>query len=333
MTRPTPRGIGVSIAALTCAITGLIWSIPQLLAVAIAASVLMLLAAVLGRGGSAVRWTLSAPQRVSRNDLATVNVTLMADRVHRFGLCLTDPAGGAYPASWVSIPVATIPIPTERRGIVTLGPWRIVRTDPWSLFTRVVGEVDSLDVVVTPRIHAASLAHVPVGLTELRGTQEFGTTTFASLREYVIGDEMRHIHWRSSAKAGTLMTRQYVDVTRPRLDFVLVDDDRAYVDHNEFECAVDLTASLMSLALISGLDVGLVTTAGERARMSRGAVGAGLDLLAIVQPVTTTSEQRLLSLSRDTTIVITGHGETDWWQHIPAAAVSKPDIINIAAQS
>ena len=76
MTRPTPRGIGVSIAALTCAITGLIWSIPQLFAVAIAASVLMLLAAVLGRGGGAVRWTLSAPQRVSRNDPVCVSPTL-----------------------------------------------------------------------------------------------------------------------------------------------------------------------------------------------------------------------------------------------------------------
>ena len=30
-----------------------------------------------------------------------------------------------------------------------------------------------------------------------------GTTTFATLREYVIGDELRHVHWRSSAKTLT----------------------------------------------------------------------------------------------------------------------------------
>ena len=48
---------------------------------------------------------------------------------------------------------------------------------------------------------------------------------FHALREYVPGDELRHVHWRSSAKANKLQIRQYHDTRRSHLTVVL-DDDR-----------------------------------------------------------------------------------------------------------
>src|SRR5690606_3571425 len=42
-----------------------------------------------------------------------------------------------------------------------------------------------------------------------------GTATFHALREYVVGDELRHIHWKSSARTGTLMVRRLVDASLP----------------------------------------------------------------------------------------------------------------------
>lgn len=324
MTRPTTRGLGVAGACLLLLVIGSIWSLPQLIGVATAGLILLLGSALITLGGANVRASVRAPERVTRQDKAWIEVRLFAGRIHRFGLVLAGERGGEFAVSWNPDPVAMIAIPTSRRGIWQLGPWRVLRVDPFALFTRQVGAVEAVDVVIVPRIHAASLAQVPIGLSEMRGTQELGTTTFASLREYVVGDELRHIHWRSSAKTGTLMTRQYVDVTRPRIDFVFVDDTRAYGDDEEFERAVDLTASLISVALLSGLDTGLTSTSGEKARMSRGAMGAALDLLAVVQRVATTTEQRLLHLAKDTTIVITGHHASGWWQHIAAAAVCRP---------
>jgi uncharacterized protein (DUF58 family) len=50
-----------------------------------------------------------------------------------------------------------------------------------------------------------------------------GAITFDTLREYVIGDELRHVHWRTSARVGELMVREHVDTSPARI-VVLLDD-------------------------------------------------------------------------------------------------------------
>jgi uncharacterized protein (DUF58 family) len=197
------------------------------------------------------------------------------------------------------------------------------RVDPWGLLRRKVGEIDGVAVLVVPRVRPVSLASLPSAMTEFGGSAEMGSTTFAMLREYVIGDELRHVHWKSSAKVGTLMMRQYVDVTRPRLTLVLVVDARAYRDDEEFEETVDLAASLAAVAGSSGLDVELVTTSGERAMHTGARSAAAMELLAIVEMTTTSPDTRLLRTPRATTIVVRGTGPAGWWDRIPAAAVVK----------
>ena len=49
---------------------------------------------------------------------------------------------------------------------------------------------------------------------------------FHALREYVPGDDLRHVHWRSSAKAGELLVRQYHETRRGHVT-VLLDGARA----------------------------------------------------------------------------------------------------------
>ena len=51
---------------------------------------------------------------------------------------------------------------------------------------------------------------------------------FHALREYVPGDDLRHVHWRSSAKAGELLVRQYHETRRGHVT-ILVDDARCVV--------------------------------------------------------------------------------------------------------
>ena len=254
-----------------------------------------------------------------------MRVDVDAARAHRRGLRLVAPGALAHPVVWDETGIhADVPIPTQRRGPVSLGPWSLERVDPWGLLRRRVGEVDGVAVLVIPRVRPVSLATLPSALADFGGSAEMGTTTFATLREYVVGDELRHVHWRSSAKTGTLMMRQYIDVTRPRITLVLVVEERAYTSDDEFEGAVDFLASLAAVASSSGLDVDVCTTTGERASHGGGRSSAVLDLLALVEQGSSGVDTRLLRAHRATTVVVRGHGSMGWWDRIPALSVLRP---------
>ena len=81
---------------------------------------------------------------------------------------------------------------------------------------------------------------------------------FHALREYVRGDDLRHVHWRSSARAGRLHVRQYHDSRRSRALVLLDDDAAAYPDAGAFELAVSLAASVIVRLTQDAYDVSLV---------------------------------------------------------------------------
>ena len=66
---------------------------------------------------------------------------------------------------------------------------------------------------------------------------------FHALREYVPGDDLRHVHWRSSARAGQLLVRQYHDTRRTHAT-LLVDTRRDAYAESDFELALSVAASL-----------------------------------------------------------------------------------------
>ncbi|MGH3910912.1 MAG: DUF58 domain-containing protein, partial [Pseudonocardiaceae bacterium] len=106
------------------------------------------------------------------------------------------------------------PVPTSRRGRLLLGPVTVERRDSLGLFRR-AQPLGGEDVLwVHPRVHP--MRALPVGTVpdfEGRRTDNArtGTVTFSSLREYVVGDDPRRIHWRSTARTGSLMVREHVD--------------------------------------------------------------------------------------------------------------------------
>ena len=110
------------------------------------------------------------------------------------------------------------PVPTSRRGVIQVGPLEISRRDPLGLVGVVRGYGGATLVWVRPRVHP--IAAVPVGLSRsMDGRVDrvpHGSITFAALREYVIGDDLRHVHWRTSARVGELMVREHVDTSLPR---------------------------------------------------------------------------------------------------------------------
>lgn len=138
---------------------------------------------------------------------------------------------------------------TTQRGNITAGPLVLRRVDLFGLVTaerRVTGIVN---VAVRPRRHHIRM--LPEGRRrDLEGpTRErsAGTASFHQLREYTPGDDLRLIHWRSTARTGTLVVREMVDTTRPEI-VVILDNRHVAVRPDDFEHAVEVAASILEAA-------------------------------------------------------------------------------------
>ena len=67
---------------------------------------------------------------------------------------------------------------------------------------------------------------------------------FYGLREYEPGDDVRNVHWLSSAKTGTLMIRQYEATRRTDTALTISVNPDDYLSSDEFELAVSVHASI-----------------------------------------------------------------------------------------
>ena len=146
----------------------------------------------------------------------------------------------------------------EYRGIFHLGPVRHEQSDPLGQFRRTRSWGTASTLWVRPRVLVPGpFSHG--GVFDLEGLPSdqisLSDLAFHALREYVPGDDLRRVHWRSSAKAATLLVRQYHE-SRSRNAAVLVDDDASsYADAEELEIAISVAASLAIRALTDGFDV------------------------------------------------------------------------------
>ncbi|MEU4824555.1 DUF58 domain-containing protein [Actinomadura sp. NPDC023710] len=254
--------------------------------------------------GAAALWTLPrpklevrreiAPARVERGEPAVgvLHVTNKGRGVR--GLSAEDAAGSTPVA--VDIPrlrpgggrTVTYRLPTSRRGEIPVGPLRLVRADPLRLARRVREYGTPRVLLVRPR--TVPLALLPSGRAyHLEGPTSdrspAGTATFHALREYVIGDELRHIHWKSSARTGTLMVRQLVDASLPTTTVVLEARPGSWPEPDDFELAVDAAASVAAGAASASFPVRILTGDGQVADTRGGPddVEVLLDRLTSVQ--------------------------------------------------
>ena len=167
-------------------------------------------------------------------------------------------------------------IPALRRGIVTVGPATTVRSDPIGLLRREHAFQDAHELYVHPR--TTTLPSTSAGLIrDLEGnpTRRLVDTdmSFHTIREYAPGDSRQQIHWRSTAKTGRLMVRQYEESRRSRMAVVLGVAESEYADADEFELAVGCAASLGLRAVRDARDVTIVAGT-EIPRVARGRLRA-----------------------------------------------------------
>ncbi|WP_291377809.1 DUF58 domain-containing protein [Demequina sp.] len=143
-------------------------------------------------------------------------------------------------------------IPTHRRAVLPVGPITAVRGDPLGLLARVVTWTEPVDLYVHPR--TVPLEGSSSGfLQDLEGlpSKDLSNSdiSFHALREYVPGDDRRHVHWKSTARTGKLMVRQFEETRRSHLAISLSLNSEEYQTEDQFELGVSVAGSLGLQAL------------------------------------------------------------------------------------
>lgn len=155
-------------------------------------------------------------------------------------------------------------VPTNRRAVIVAGPAVSVRGDQLGLLRRTVRWSDPVELFVHPvtarlRPSAAGLVRDLEG--EVTKTITNNDISFHALRAYEPGDALRNVHWRTSARTGQLMVRQYEETRRSQLILVQSTEREHYASDDEFELAVSVVASLGVQVIRDATRVAVVTEA------------------------------------------------------------------------
>jgi len=295
--RPTRQGIIVGAGGVAALVIGRVFGVLELFVIGaamITATLLAWLVVAVRRPRVHVeRWI--RPSVLTAGDVGRVEVLVEhLGRVRSPSFELVEPVGATRTARMLVSSLAPgadvsagYRIPTERRGVLTVGPLVASRHDVLGLarFTAEVAGVE--EVLVAPRAHSLempSLGRGVLGRHLLALAQRLGPGEFHSLRDYVEGDEPRSIHWRASARSETLKVRQHTAEGLQRC-VVLLDQHvpRGPDGEEAFERAVTAAASVVHSADRAGLTTRFVTTSGIDLR-GPDVAAQTLHLLARITP-------------------------------------------------
>ena len=226
----------------------------------------------LGRAGHTVALRL-ANTRVTVGEKALGALTVTNPTSRRLRATKVELCVGAGANSFLCPPLGhgesheeVFAIATTRRGIVAVGPASTIRGDSLGLVRRVQTWSDATELYIHPRTVAMNASTVGF-IRDIEGatTQDLSSAdvSFHALREYVPGDDRRAIHWRSTARIGKLMVRQFEETRRSHLLIVLDLDTDAWASDDEFEIGVSAAASMARAALVDAKEVSVHTQAGH----------------------------------------------------------------------
>lgn len=276
---PTIRGWACIGAAGALLGAGAALRIPELLEIGVALLALVVIQLTrmhIRRTDYAVRRTVHPPKGMAGAPV-TIEVALTTSRTRREQLLYTDPVpqafGGVRRFPLVSRPgrsTLRYDVTPARRGRYVIGPGRLSSTDPFGVVRTAEAAGAPSELVVFPRVEQLT-GRTPAG-TRSSGTSTASSASLASgseffaTREWRPGDDMRRIHWRSTARMGRVMVRQE---ELPKLDRATIVLDNRRTSYPEgwdgadaFERAVEASASLVHHFLTEGFGVRLVTATG-----------------------------------------------------------------------
>ena len=321
----TRRGRGVLVAAAGLLVAARLFGSTELAGLGAAAAVAVGLAALwVGRAPMtyrAERWL--APMRVAVGDKAQarlrftnvgsnrITATAVAsdgvDQAAAGAGRATAAAGGASgreagclvpPLRAGAMAQAAYDLPTGRRGSRAVGPLLVRLGDPLGLAERRTEVAGTARLVVHPRIRPVLAVPGSATRETRHGTAHPARSPrgddFFALREYEVGDDLRRVHWRSTARLGELMLRQD-ELRFGEVATVLLDTRAAAHSGDSFERALEVAASVAAALVEDGRRLRFVTTGGFDIELDAARTGAArsrsegrwaaiLDHLAIVEP-------------------------------------------------
>ncbi|GGK73404.1 hypothetical protein GCM10012284_04100 [Mangrovihabitans endophyticus] len=312
-----------------------------------AGAALVLCALVLVAGPATAELTRSVrPGRVARGGTATAVLRLRVPAgARRAGFAVLDHVDGVpyvlrpgRPAA-ASVTVLEHRLPTDARGRFRLGPLILHRGDALGLARHRTVVGGPAELIVHPRRRLARSGG-GIGPAEPEGPAaglfRQGSDDLRDVREYLPGDETRHLHWKATAHTGRLMVR---DLAEPRQSMltVLLDTRAGVMDAPVFEEAVEVAAALLDAALTAGHRARLRTAtstvvAADEAIDGRrrildvlaevrpdapaaGALGVGAETVGRLAIVTATGPDRVVARQRypaaaDVVVLAVGAGRT-----------------------
>ncbi len=138
-------------------------------------------------------------------------------------------------------------ITPSTRGRYQLGPLTLSASDPFGLAETHLATPGRTELIVHPRVFPLTLAGSSGSSTGGTGTTPVGAEDY-DIRYYQPGDDLRRVHWRTSARRGSLMVRQ-PESEAPRRLVVLLDSrlelNGPFAAAHQLDAVVELAASVL----------------------------------------------------------------------------------------
>lgn len=215
-------------------------------------------------------------------------------------------------------------MPTLARGRYRVGPLHIRLTDPFHLLDVRRSFTATNEIIVAPVVERLRNLEPPRSLDtgDDAGSHSIGArgADDASTREYRTGDALRKIHWRSSARIGTLMVRQEERPWQGKLTILLDLRSAAHVEgptathvgmddrlRSSLEWAISAAASAATHGIVLGREIGIVDDLGKPTRLPLFDATQVADRMAVARPSSRRTLEPLRGvlgpLARESTLV------------------------------
>ncbi|MET3960405.1 uncharacterized protein (DUF58 family) [Marmoricola sp. OAE513] len=195
------------------------------------------------------------------------------------------------------------PVQAEVRGIYEVGPLSVKVADPFGMLSLQRAFPRTTPLVVVPVVEPLPVIG-PIGAWSGSGDNRprpfsIGSAADTSVREYRLGDDLRRVHWRSTARTGELMVRREEQPWHSRCTLFI--DNRAVAHRgsgpdSSLERAVTATASIAVHLSRLGFQVRLVSADGNELDHAWHDVPGGAStgpILEHLAALATTAETRI----------------------------------------
>lgn len=294
---PTLRGWGLTGGGLALLVLWYLFGDTELLLAAVFALLLQIIAMVYVK---LRRPTLTIGRRIGSatvHDGDTTTVTLVIDNESRSSasfLTIDDNIDNLGKASFECARLrggeqttATYRVTCRPRGVYRVGPTEVSTGDPFGLARTTIGTGPVDRIVVYPAVE--ELTGFPIVRGQDPAMQASrpeharrGGEDFYTLREYQRGDDLRRVHWPSSARTDNLMIRQLETPWQSRALVLLDIRSASYETEAAFEKAVSGAATIVTHLVSSGFDADL--WAGDAEPIDASRYGSAMERLALVKP-------------------------------------------------